>query len=128
MDKQALINKVKAGNYNKEQLLSWIECLPNTTLKIKPTEWKAGDVLMHSFFVHPYVLLKKTKEGWLCGLFTSNEGCPEILEQCQSRFFPSSYITKTLFITTEVHGSLMGVYQNDKHLREVLKQLREILK
>ena len=128
MDKTILLEKVKAGNYSKEQLIGWIGCLPNTTLKIKPTEWKSGDVLMHSFFSHPYILLKKTKEGWICGLLTSNEGCPEVLEQCQSRFFPISYITKTLFITTEVHGSLMGVYQNDRHLREVLNQLKTILK
>jgi hypothetical protein len=127
MNKDILIEKVKAGKYSQEQLLNWIGCLPNTTLKIKPIEWKSGDVLMHSFFSHPYILLKKTKEGWLCGLLTSNEGCPEVLEQCQSRFFPSSYITKTLFITTEVHGSLMGVYQNDKHLREVLKKLKQLL-
>jgi len=127
MDKNILLEKVKAGNYSKEQLMGWIGCLPNTALKIKPTEWKSGDVLMHSFFIHPYVLLKKTKDGWLCGLFTSNEGCPEILEQAQSRFFSASYFTKTLFITSEVHGSFMGVYENQKHLREVLIKLKECI-
>ena len=42
--------------------------------------------------------------------------------------FTYDNITKTLFITTEVQGSFMGVYQNNKHLREILIKLKTILK
>lgn len=128
MQKEDIIEKVKKGNYNQNQLLGWLQALPNSTPKIKPSEYQIGDVFMSSAFCHPYVLLKKHREGFICGLLTSNAGCPEVLEQCQSRFFGQSYITKTLFITTDVQGSFMGVYQNNKHLKEVLIKLKQILK
>jgi len=120
--------QVVYGNYNQNQLLGWLQALPNSTPKVKPNEYQIGDVFMSSAFCHPYVILKKHREGFICSLFTSNAGCPEVLEQCQSRFFAQSYITKTLFITTEVQGSFMGVYQNNRHLKEVLIKLKQILK
>lgn len=106
MDKERLINKVNEGKYSKEQLIAWINCLPSTTAKRKPIEYKVGDVLMHNFFNHPYILLKKRKDGWLCGTLTSHADCPEILEASQSRFFSENYITKVLFTTVKPEGNL----------------------
>lgn len=128
MTREELSEKVSKGGYNQQQLLSWIKTLPADNSKRKPVEYKVGDILMHSHFKHPYVLLKKRKNDWLCGLLTSESGCPEILEICQSRFFPESYFTRTLFTTTEVQGSFMNIYGNNKHLTEILKKVKEILK
>ena len=36
MDKLQLLEKIKTGNYNKEQLVGWITAMPNTSLKAKP--------------------------------------------------------------------------------------------
>jgi hypothetical protein len=58
-----------------------------TQKKNVPTVYKKGDVLMHPIFQHPYILLEKKREIWLCGLITSEEDCVEILEPCSSRFF-----------------------------------------
>jgi len=128
MSKEDILEKIKKGNYSQQQLLAWITCLPSSAEKRKPIEYQVGDCLMHSVFKHPYILLKKTKEGWICGLLTSEDNCPEILEKCQSRFFSENYITKALFTTTEVRGSFLNVYGNNKHLKEVTVKLKQILK
>lgn len=128
MNKEDILEKVKKGNYSQQQLISWLTCLPTSAEKRKPVEYKVGDVLMHHVFKHPYILLKKRKNDWLCGLLTSESGCPEILEQCQSRFFSENYFTKTLFTTTEICGSFINTYSNTKHLREVTIKLKQILK
>lgn len=128
MTKEDILEKVKKGNYNQQQLISWITCLPQSPEKRKPNEYKQGDVLIHSMFKHPYVLLKKRKNDWICGLLTSEAGCPEILEQCESRFFSGNYFTNTLFTTKEISGSFVNVYGNAKHLREVYNKLKNILK
>ena len=127
MDKNQLLEKVKSGNYNKEQLVGWITALPNTSLKTKPNTYKVGDVFTHVVFKHPYILLERRKEDWVCGLLTSEENCPEILEKCNSRFFAESYITKALFTVSQVEGSFMGIYDNNKHLKEILSKLKKNL-
>ena len=126
MDKTQLLEKVKTGNYNKEQLIGWVSALPSS-LKVKPNTYKVGDVFTHVVFKHPYILLEKRKEDWICGLLTTEENCPEILEKCNSRFFGESFITKALFTVSEVNGSFMGVYDNNKHLKEVLSKLKKNL-
>jgi hypothetical protein len=128
MDKDIILEKVKKGGYSQQQLIGWLTCLPQSPEKRKPIEYKQGDVLMHSMFKHPYVLLKKRKNDWICGLLTSEAGCPEILEQCESRFFSENYFTNTLFTTKEISGSFVNVYGNTKHLREVYNKLKNILK
>jgi hypothetical protein len=127
MDKVMLIEKVKSGNYSKEQLLSWIGCLPAPSEKRKPNFYKVGDVFMHTIFNHPYILLEKRDGFWVCGLMTSESKCPEILERCRSRFF-KGYITKTLFTASEISGSFINSYDNTRHLKKVLVKLRETLK
>jgi hypothetical protein len=128
MDKESILAKIKSGSYDQNKLIGWINALPMSDGKRKPTEYRIGDVMMHGVFKHPYILLKKRKTDWLCGLMTSDESCPEVLEGCQSRFFNEKYITKTLFIMTELQGSFLNVYQNDKHLKEVLIKLKDLLK
>jgi hypothetical protein len=126
MNKTIIIDKIKSGDYDEQRLLVWLESLPNVN-KIKPNEYKVGDVLFHKHFKHPYVLLEY-KDGWICGLLTSNENCLEVLEQCNSRFFFDSYFTKTLFMVEKVENEFMlGVFDNNKQIKRILSKLREIL-
>jgi hypothetical protein len=117
MDKQQLIEKVKEKKYSHEQLLGWVNALPGSSHFKKPSVHKVGDVFMHCVFKHPYVLLKKSKNGWICGLFTTEENCPEILETCQSRFFNNNYNKSIIHLTSEVAGTFLGVYDNMSHLK-----------
>jgi len=128
MTKEEILDKVKKGSYSQQQLIAWIGGLPNPAPKVKPIDFQVGDVFFHSVFKHPYVLLQKKKELYICGLLTTEESFPDILEICQSRFFSGSYFTKTLFTATKMQGSFIGVYSNNKHLREVRIKLKEILK
>lgn len=126
MEKSVLLKKIN-GEYTKDQLVSWVSSLPGSTGTKKPDISKVGDVYMHPIFGHPYVLLQKNKGSWLCGMLTSNGDCEEVLEQCKSRFFTTSYITKNLLhITGSPVGSWANVYDNNKHLKEVLVKLRTI--
>ena len=127
MNKTQLLEKVKTGNYSKEQVIGWVTALPSTSLKLKPNTYKVGDVLTHVVFKHPYILLEKRKEDWVCGLLTSEESCPEILEKCNSRFFTEGFITKALFTVSQVDGSFIGIYDNTKHLKEILSKLKKNL-
>jgi hypothetical protein len=127
MDKDILLLKLKDKNYTHEQLMAWVISMPSSGEKRKPTIYKVGDVLMHPVFKHPYILLSKRKDFWVCGLFTSEESFPDILEPCESRFFTNSFIVKSLFTTTEVHGMFMNPYCNDKHLKSVLIKLKTLL-
>jgi hypothetical protein len=127
MDKVTLLEKIKKGGYNQQQLESWVGCLPGSSSNRKPKFHKVGDVFMHIVFNHPYVLLEKREGFWVCGLMTSESKCPEILEECRSRFF-EGYITKTLFTASEIPGSFINNYDNTRHLKKVLVKLRETLK
>lgn len=127
MDKTQLLEKVKTGNYSKEQLVGWITALPGTSSKVKPKIYKVGDVFTHVVFKHPYILLEQRKEDWVCGLLTTEENCPEILEKCNSRFFTESFITKALFTVSQVDGSFIGIYDNTKHLKDILSKLKKNL-
>ena len=125
MDKQTLIDRVKKGNFDNQQLLGWLGAMPNTPKK--PTVYKIGDVFLHKIFRHPYVILKQRRGTYICGLLTSESDCSEILEICQSRFFENSYFTKTLFTVSEEQGNFAGVYENNKHLKEVFLKLKQSL-
>jgi hypothetical protein len=127
MDKHTLLQKIKSGNYNQQQLLSWVGCLPGTSASRKPKFTKVGDIYMHPIFQHPYLILDKRDGYYICGLITSESSCPEILEACRSRFM-EGYITKTLFTASEISGSFINNYDNTRHLKKVLVKLREILK
>lgn len=126
MDKDILLKKIKENKFSHEQLLNWVKALPASSISRKPSSYKVGDVFMHSVFKHPYVILSSSKSGYICGLLTTEENCPEILEACKSRFFSESYFTQALFTVTEIHGSFLNVYENKKQLREVLEKLKHI--
>lgn len=129
MDKTQLIDKVKTlQTIDKTQLLGWLQAMPSTELRPKPTTNKVGDVYMHNVFKHPYVLLDKRGEEWICTILTTEATCSEILEQCNSRFFVNSYITKVMFTMKEVNGTFLGVYENSKHLKKVMNDLKAIFK
>lgn len=127
MDRKQLVDKINKGGYSKEQLISWVNSVQTSTESRKPSKNKIGDVYMSPIFQHPYILLEKKGDSWLCGLMTSNEHFPDNLCECQSRFFEGKFITKTLFIATELKGSFLNTYDNNKQLKEVLRQLKQIL-
>ena len=93
MTKEDLIRLIEdegtLNNAQKSKLISWTKGLPRSGSQTRPTKIKLGDVFFHPIFMHPYVLLEKREDGWLCGLITTEEDCNEILEQCNSRFFGS---------------------------------------
>jgi len=130
MDKTILLEKLKEEKKTKEinidRIISWVTCLPSSTVNRKPIRYRVGDVFMHPIFQHPYILLEKKDNVWVCGLLTSESKCPEILEKTKSRFFPNSYITKTLFTASEIQGSFLNMYNNAKHLKEVRIKLKSI--
>ena len=126
MDKKLLLDKVKKGNYTPDQLLTWVSCLPGSSGTRKPTKNKVGDVFMHPVFQHPYILLERKNDVWICSLFTTDTKYEQILEPCKSRFFPNSHFTKTLFTLSEPTGSWCNVFDNNVQIKKVLKQLREL--
>ena len=127
MEKSILIDKVNAmTTFDKPLLLSWISCLPTTSTKTKPSTYLVGDVFMHPIFKHPYILLKKEKDQWICGLITSDADFSGILEPCKSRFFTNNFFSKLLFTTKEPIGVFMAPYENKTHLRAVHSTLKQI--
>ena len=127
MDKATLLEKIKSGNYTKEQLLGWIGAMPGSTKALNPVEAKLGDVYMHPIFLHPYVLLEKTSTGWICSLLTTESTCSEILEPCQSRFFQDSFFTRVLFTYTDPQGRFMAPFENSKQLNSIYRKLKNHL-
>lgn len=126
MTKGEILDKVRTTDFTREKLISWLETLPKGGAVV-PSEYKVGDVYMHPIFKHPAVLLEKREDEWVCGLLTTEEDCPVILEECQSRFF-NGYFTKVMFTTSSIDGYFISVYNNPKHLREVLIKLKELFK
>ena len=129
MARDALIEKIKKENlHNKKLLLSWVQCLPKIEVKCKPSKCKVGDVYMHPTFNHPYVLLYKKDDVWVCGLLTSDGDFEQVLEKCRSRFFEESFFTKVLFTVSTPIGGFKGVYDNTRHLKKVYEKLTNIFK
>lgn len=97
-----------------------------TPNKNVPSVYKKGDVLMHPIFQHPYILLEKKEDYWICCLITSEPTCPEILESCKSRFFMGNYITRTLFTAVEPIGRFMYPYDHSRQLNAVITKLKSL--
>lgn len=134
-------NKGKISKSEIESILSSTEWLDEESASIEvknlikgktkknfPTRYKKGDTLMHPIFRHPYVLLEKSEDGWICGLLTSEENCNEILEKCNSRFFESSFFTKVLFTVNEPIGTYMFPFDNNRQTNSILVKLKSIFK
>jgi hypothetical protein len=135
-EKDFFTTKIKE-NVSKEELISILQSMKQpgpkpegvpqpTPKKNVPTVYKKGDVLMHPVFQHPYILLEKKDEFWLCALITSEPTCPEILEQCKSRFFADGFITRTMFTTVDPIGRFMYPYENSRQLNLVSKKLKTL--
>lgn len=129
MDKLALLERVNSGEYDKDRLIGWITSMPGSIIpKPKPNSFKPGDVLRHPIFHHPYVLLEKNEDSWICGLLTTDADCAEILEKCNSRFYRESYFTKVIFTESDTRGMFHGVFENKTQLTRVLKSLKTTFK
>ena len=130
MDKVQLLDKCNTltkDNFDKTKLIAWVQCLEGSaSANKKPTSFKKGDVLMHPIFLHPYVLLEKRAEYWVCGLLTSEPNCSEILDKCESRFFEDNHFTRIIFTYVEPQGKFIAVYENTKQLTAMTKKLKEI--
>ena len=127
MNRDELFAKVQSTQtLDKDKLLGWINSMPKTGGKVVPSSYKVGDVFMHPIFQHPYILLENKNKLWMCVLLTSDSEFREILEPCESRFFDTSFICKSLFTTKEPIGSFMGVYENLQHLKKIHKGLKEL--
>lgn len=130
MNKADLLDKVNGltkDNFDKAKLIAWVQCLEgSTSANKKPTSVKKGDVFMHPVFTHPYVLLEKKPNYWVCGLLTSEPTCTEILDKCESRFFEDNHFTRIIFTITEPQGKFIAVYENTKQLTAMSKKLKEI--
>jgi hypothetical protein len=128
MNKDYIIEKIEKNDFTPEKLLGWVKALPGAKNKLKPVTNKVGDMYMHNVFQHPYILLEQKPDGyWICGLLTSEETCNEILYKTESRFLHESYFTRALFTVTEPTGTFYGVYDNEKHLKKVLSDLKKII-
>ena len=127
MRKEQLIELINNPNYKFDlaKLNSWVNALPTESLT--PNTIKIGDVYMHPIFKHPYVYISKTGSKNLCALLTSNGDFEETLCNCESRFFNDSYFVKVLFTLEKPIGRFMGVYDNNKHLKEVTIALKSII-
>jgi hypothetical protein len=126
MDREYIIEKLENGEPTKQKLLGWLRALPPTSAKIRPNTYKVGDVFMHTVFHHPYVLMEKSGNMWICGLLTSEPSCAEILCETRCRFFNQNYFTRSLFTVSVPTGSFYGVYDNKRHLNSVLKKLKKM--
>jgi len=127
MTRDFIIDKVQTSDPTKEKLLGWLRVLPANSAKVKPTLHKVGDVFMHNIFHHPYVLLEKKGDMWICGLLTTEETCAEILCETKSRFFSNNYFTRSLFTVAVPSGTFYGVYDNNRHLTSILRKLKKML-
>ena len=144
MTKAEFLESVK-GNFSRVAVEAWVDQLADapltaavpapststapTTSKGKkiPSFYKKGDVLMHTVFRHPCVLLEEKGDGWICGLLTSEPKCTEILEKADSRFFQENYFTKTMFTLSDPSlCQFMYPFDNDKQIDSVRIRLKEL--
>lgn len=125
MDKTMLLQKIANKAYSHEQLVSWVSCLGKFKPR-SPSISQVGDVYMHPVFLHPYVLLEKTSNGWMCALITSDHTCAEILEPCQSRFFTGNFFTKTIFTNTNPQGTFVNIFDNPQQVKDVYIKLKKL--
>jgi hypothetical protein len=128
MDRDYIIEKLQTTEPTKEKLLGWLNAMPAVAAKVKPIDYKVGDVFMHTIFRHPYVLMEKKDDMWVCGLLTTESTCTEILCKTRSRFFNDQYFTRALFTITIPTGIFYGVYDNKKHISSILKKMKKMLR
>lgn len=127
MTKDILLKKVIDNELSKSDLIESIRALPSSKFIGKPTYFKKGDIFYHPHFYHPIIILKSVKELYTCVVISSTVKEGVTFEQCRSRFFKESYFTPTLLGIPfkELKGfRMIGVYDNNKQLNEIYKQLK----
>jgi hypothetical protein len=135
-ERDFFLPKIKSG-ITREEFKDILEDMTKPGIKSKdtpqptpqkniPNKYKKGDVLMHPIFQHPYILLEKKEDMWLCGLITSEKDCSEILEPCKSRFFEDGFFTRIIFTTVDPIGRFMYPFENPKQVNSLLKKLKSI--
>lgn len=140
MSHEMLIELLNSRSYNRSRAITWVSQLskdfihehePTIERKIRdliPSNFKKGDVFFHYGLNHPVVLLKRLKDDeWLVVLLSTTFREETILEKCRSRFFNSSYFTKTLTnFMIEEHSFYWGYFDNVKQVNEVKKKLFDL--
>lgn len=93
------------------------------------TEARVGDVYTVTGFGHPAVVIKK-KNGICYSLtLTTSEDCESILCPCNSRFFPTSFVTISLHKVKEatVIQHFINPYENKAHLFKIKRLYKQFL-
>jgi hypothetical protein len=93
------------------------------------TEVRVGDVYTVTGFRHPAVVIKK-KNGICYSLtLTTSEDCASILCPCDSRFFPTSFVTISLHRVPEefVLQNFINPYENKAHLFKIKRLFKQFL-
>jgi hypothetical protein len=142
MTKEEAIEKVKnRGDIafaNRQSLISMIESIDgyntveevNSTGKLAPISFKAGDIVFHKPFAHPIILLKRNRKGsWIAACLTSESTCTEILIPLESRFRyegKQSFVTKTLAIVSQPERCrYLYSVSSRKLIAAVIEQVKE---
>lgn len=89
---------------------------------------KVGDI--HAALGHPAVVFKVYQDLAYSVLITSDDTCLSIIKKCNSRFFPNSYLTGTIIVSSKEKAlaSLFKIYDNNKELRWLKNYLKNIYK
>lgn len=123
-----LIEKHPHKTIPKTLIQGWVKPLPSVGITRgggDPKSVKKGDVYFHGIFQHPIVVVKVNPDGLCIGmLLTSNVNCNTILEQCDSRFYYSSFITKSLHLFDPSKNKFIGVYDNNAHLTSAYNRIK----
>lgn len=123
--KASLIAKIKRGPIDKDLLIKYILGLPGKNPPRSPNIIKKGDVFMHPVFKHPYVILWKKDNHYICVLLTTNSNLKEIYEECNSRFFDGSNFAMSVFALEEPVGMFLNVYDNNKQLSRIANNIKK---
>lgn len=97
------------------------------TNKFLPTKLKKGDVIrIYTVKVRPAVIIKILNNIIYCVPLSTTKDELNLCES-SSRFFPDSYFTKSIDVTTYQYAldNIIGLYDNPKHLNEIIKLLEK---
>jgi hypothetical protein len=126
-----IVYKLNNGKYDNYNIKIAIDNLINRVINKEDRCFKKGDILMHPVFRHPYILLKKKKGYWICGLMTSDGNCLEILEKVESNIlkkYKNHFFTKVIFTSSELSGKYLCRFDNKEQLKSLLKKLKKVMK
>lgn len=97
---------------------------PNGLAKLKPLDIRVGDIFFHGQTQHPAVILKRIGDEWLCLGLTTEQECPALLGQMNTRYKGVQYITSTIIKASE--SQIINQYRGNVSNREV-KRLKSLV-